>query len=166
MQSQRWDFLVFESKSDGLNETDQRDVILILWDMVLHADSCLSLLWSKLVHCPMTSEWAFWMLSSSTDLCLMCDLSSPLNVILETSSSAGGSASGSMMIGDAGTGMMSLVSLMTENLMCPPSTMLVLSADVFGHSFQSINKRVSLFAVTAVKDAARKFGAVASELSC
>jgi hypothetical protein len=44
--------------------------------------------------------------------------------------------------------------------------MLVLSADVFGHSFQSINKRVSLFAVTAVKDAARKFGAVASELSC
>jgi hypothetical protein len=63
--------------------------------------AALSLLWSRLVHCPMTEEQVFWMLLFGLDLQLMQASSLPLKVIHVTSSS-GVNASESTIVGDKG----------------------------------------------------------------
>jgi hypothetical protein len=118
------------------------------WDMVLHAVCCLSLLWSESVHCPMTGEHAFWTLSSSADLRSTHYLSSPLENHLGNLLSR----SPIIRIHDDWRHRNRNKELDFVDDGGPHvSTMLVLSTNVFGHSFQIVDKSVSLFAVTTAQ---------------
>ena len=81
----------------------------------------------------------------------MYSSSSPMNIILATSSE-GVALAGSMIGGgDVGIAMTSLASLMIEDLMSPP--MLELGAGILGDTFQSLHEEcVSLLVVTPIED--------------